>query len=337
VWAADFRDRIVHHLLYNQVAPRFHASFDAGSCACIPGRGTLYAAPSASRPGAQHHAELERPAHYLKCDLANFFVAIDKNVLRAARSEDARAVVALAGRDDPVPRSARGRRAARPRRALAWCRRTRACSTRRPTRACRSATSAASSSRTSTSTRWTSSASTSCARGTTCATSTTSSCCTNRAPGCRRRTTGSASSCPKRLGAHLNDSKTILQPVDRGIDFVGQVVKPWRRTTRRRAQRIGNVMKRLREALEFMRSTNRLDGWDWLNDWISGSPPHNVAVGATIVNQEEADRDIPKLLATPARVRFLSMEPLLGPVDLPSARAFGLHGFGRSERGASTG
>lgn len=46
-----------------------------------------------------------------------------------------------------------------------------------------------------------------------------------------------------------------------------------------------------------------------------GFPP-NVWLGATIVNQEEADRDIPKLLATPAAVRFLSMEPLLGPVDL---------------------
>lgn len=44
--------------------------------------------------------------------------------------------------------------------------------------------------------------------------------------------------------------------------------------------------------------------------------PENVWLGATIVNQAEADRDIPKLLATPARVRFLSMEPLLGPVDL---------------------
>lgn len=44
--------------------------------------------------------------------------------------------------------------------------------------------------------------------------------------------------------------------------------------------------------------------------------PANVWLGATICNQEEADRDIPKLLRTPARVRFLSMEPLLGPVDL---------------------
>ena len=36
------------------------------------------------------------------------------------------------------------------------------------------------------------------------------------------------------LGARLNPKKTILQPVDRGIDFVGQVIKPWRRTLRRR-------------------------------------------------------------------------------------------------------
>ena len=46
----------------------------------------------------------------------------------------------------------------------------------------------------------------------------------------------------------------------------------------------------------------------------------NVWLGATVVNQEEADRDIPKLLAVPAAKRFLSMEPLLGPVDLNYVR-----------------
>ena len=45
-------------------------------------------------------------------------------------------------------------------------------------------------------------------------------------------------------------------------------------------------------------------------------PLPNVWLGATITSQAEADRDIPKLLALPARVRFLSMEPLLGSVDL---------------------
>lgn len=33
---------------------------------------------------------------------------------------------------------------------------------------------------------------------------------------------------------NINPAKTILQPVDRGVDFVGQVIKPWRRITRRR-------------------------------------------------------------------------------------------------------
>lgn len=45
----------------------------------------------------------------------------------------------------------------------------------------------------------------------------------------------------------------------------------------------------------------------------------NVWLGATICNQTEADRDIPKLLAVPAAKRFLSIEPMLGPVKL-SAR-----------------
>jgi protein gp37 len=44
--------------------------------------------------------------------------------------------------------------------------------------------------------------------------------------------------------------------------------------------------------------------------------PANVWLGATICNQAEADRDIPKLLATPAAVRFVSIEPMLGPIDL---------------------
>ncbi|WP_175785286.1 phage Gp37/Gp68 family protein [Burkholderia ambifaria] len=44
--------------------------------------------------------------------------------------------------------------------------------------------------------------------------------------------------------------------------------------------------------------------------------PDNVWLGVTIANQAEADRDIEKLLMTHARVRFLSIEPMLGPVDL---------------------
>ncbi|MHC8300706.1 RNA-directed DNA polymerase [Pseudomonas sp. ZS1P83] len=82
VWAAAFRDRVVHHLLYNRVAPRFYASFIADSCACIPGRGTLYAATRLEAKIRSASQNWSRPIFYLKCDLANFFVAIDKEVLR---------------------------------------------------------------------------------------------------------------------------------------------------------------------------------------------------------------------------------------------------------------
>lgn len=51
----------------------------------------------------------------------------------------------------------------------------------------------------------------------------------------------------------------------------------------------------------------------WGDGW------HNVWLGTTVENQEEADRRIPHLLAVPARVRFLSCEPLLGPVVISSA------------------
>jgi retron-type reverse transcriptase len=82
VWAADFRDRIVHHLFYNRISPRFYASFIADSCACIPGRGTLYAAQRLEAKIRSATQNWSKPVFYLKLDLANFFVSIDKHILR---------------------------------------------------------------------------------------------------------------------------------------------------------------------------------------------------------------------------------------------------------------
>ncbi|WP_397586642.1 phage Gp37/Gp68 family protein [Sphingobium fuliginis] len=48
----------------------------------------------------------------------------------------------------------------------------------------------------------------------------------------------------------------------------------------------------------------------------AGGLPENVWLGITVVNQAEAGRDIPKLLAVDVRIRFLSIEPMLGPIDL---------------------
>lgn len=78
-------------------------------------------------------------------------------------------------------------------------------------------------------------------------------------------------------------------------------------------KRVGNWRKQVGAALN---AANDVSLREWLALWLSGDAPANVWVGATIVNQAEADRDIPKLLDIPARVRFLSMEPLLSAVDL---------------------
>jgi protein gp37 len=45
-------------------------------------------------------------------------------------------------------------------------------------------------------------------------------------------------------------------------------------------------------------------------------PPPNIWLGVSVENQAAADLRIRKLLETPAAVRFLSCEPLLGPVEL---------------------
>ena len=43
IWAADFRDRIVHHLVYNAIKDRFYNRFIYESFSCIPEKGTLAA------------------------------------------------------------------------------------------------------------------------------------------------------------------------------------------------------------------------------------------------------------------------------------------------------
>jgi protein gp37 len=72
-------------------------------------------------------------------------------------------------------------------------------------------------------------------------------------------------------------------------------------------KRIGNASDMLERA--FRAVHHGREGW-------ADNVPAHVWLGATICNQAEADRDIPKLLATPAAVRFLSVEPMLGPVSL---------------------
>ena len=60
----------------------------------------------------------------------------------------------------------------------------------------------------------------------------------------------------------------------------------------------------------------------WLRRWCEGKPPPNVWIGTSVGNQEWADKRIPELMYIPAAVRFLSIEPLCGPVDLSNVGEF---------------
>lgn len=55
---------------------------------------------------------------------------------------------------------------------------------------------------------------------------------------------------------------------------------------------------------------------DFFTRWEPYRKVTNVWLGVTVCNQAEADEKIPVLLQTPAAVRFVSVEPCLGPVDL---------------------
>ena len=83
VWAADFRDRVVHHLLYNHIADRFHRRFIFDSYACIPNKGTHRAVARMEHFARSVTRNFSAPGFVLKMDVANFFVSINRLVLDA--------------------------------------------------------------------------------------------------------------------------------------------------------------------------------------------------------------------------------------------------------------
>jgi protein gp37 len=87
----------------------------------------------------------------------------------------------------------------------------------------------------------------------------------------------------------------------------------WARATGRRPARA-----RLRAARRWPGPTaDRARGGRYLQQSATDVswPLPNVWLGVSVENQDAADERIPELLRTPAAVRFLSCEPLLGPVD----------------------
>ena len=81
VFAADFRDRVVHHLYYNYTYVLFDRTFIDDSYSCRKGRGTLYGVER-----LEHHIKAEsrnytRGCYVLKMDISGYFMHIDRRRL----------------------------------------------------------------------------------------------------------------------------------------------------------------------------------------------------------------------------------------------------------------
>ena len=83
VFAASFRDRVVHHLFYNYVHELFERSFIHDCYSCIKGRGTHFGIDR-----LRHHIRsvsegYSRPCYVLKIDIKGYFMGIDRERLLA--------------------------------------------------------------------------------------------------------------------------------------------------------------------------------------------------------------------------------------------------------------
>ena len=91
IFAADFQDRVVHHLLVDYLERIWEPLFIHDSYACRRGRGVHAGVARLEQFIRQVTANGTRPAWYLQLDIANYFMRIDKNVLfrlLAARLSD---------------------------------------------------------------------------------------------------------------------------------------------------------------------------------------------------------------------------------------------------------
>lgn len=81
VFASDFRDRIVHHLIFNYINPIFDPLFINDSYSCRTGKGTLYGIKRADYFIKSCSQNYKKDAYIMKLDIEGYFMSIDKNKL----------------------------------------------------------------------------------------------------------------------------------------------------------------------------------------------------------------------------------------------------------------
>jgi protein gp37 len=95
-------------------------------------------------------------------------------------------------------------------------------------------------------------------------------------------------------------------------DLIARVFATMMETPQHTYQILTKRHDRMRSLLRKWSPVTGTPPWTFTGPW----PLPNVWLGVSVEDQQRADLRIPALLGTPAAVRFLSCEPLLGAVDL---------------------
>lgn len=81
VFAADFRDRIVHHLIYNYINPYFERLFINDSYSCRVGKGTSCGIKRMDHFIRSCSRNYKKDCWILKMDIKGYFMSMDRNIL----------------------------------------------------------------------------------------------------------------------------------------------------------------------------------------------------------------------------------------------------------------
>ena len=81
IFAADFRDRVVHHILVGYLEPRWERRFIYDSYACRKEKGTHKGVKRLRSFTRKVTANGARPAYYLQLDIRGYFITIDRQIL----------------------------------------------------------------------------------------------------------------------------------------------------------------------------------------------------------------------------------------------------------------
>jgi retron-type reverse transcriptase len=81
IFAADFRDRIVHHLIFNYINPIFEKNFIKDSYSCRVGKGTSYGIKRLDHFIRSCSDNFQKDCWILKLDIKGYFMAMDRNIL----------------------------------------------------------------------------------------------------------------------------------------------------------------------------------------------------------------------------------------------------------------